>query len=512
MIGGLWKSTSRLALAASAAMFVGGMAMPSAQAADLGGDCCADLEERVAELEATTARKGNRKMSLTISGQVNRAVVWWDDGKLSKTFIGLDNRNSSTRLDFAGEAKVTPANKIGFEIMFDNQSGGTTSAFNQFNVDGTVNTGITSVGRQPFTGNNADDYFGGLRRAAFYLENDKVGRLTVGRYDMAGAITTIDLGGISAGASSSEELVGGSLLFRGSAGQFYNMALGAVTDPAANQPRQNGLRYDSATFMGFIATASVAEDGTDWGAMLRYANEFNGFRIAAGAGYEHYGQFVTGQACIANPAAPPTCLNGNGAGPANIDITPDVSAWGAGLSLMHVPTGLFAQGHYIHADFGQNTSATALAPVNGFWGQAKQAANPADQWLIQGGISKNWTGFGNTAIFGEYSRNTGWGSAGGPIAPNGANYGNAANATPGATAVNGVTASEVTMYGFGVTQTVDAAATELYLDARHFAADITCTGAATAAGACVGAAGTSAAHQLDSQDMWVVVGGARVKF
>ena len=34
----------------------------SASAADLGGNCCADLEERIAELEATTARKGNRKV------------------------------------------------------------------------------------------------------------------------------------------------------------------------------------------------------------------------------------------------------------------------------------------------------------------------------------------------------------------------------------------------------------------------------------------------------------------
>jgi hypothetical protein len=506
MIGGLWKSTSRLALAASAAMFVGGMAMPSAQAADLGGDCCADLEERVAELEATTARKGNRKMSLTISGQVNRAVVWWDDGKMSKTFIGLDNRNSSTRLDFAGEAKVTPTNKIGFEIMFDNQSGGTTSAFSQFNADATVNAGITSVGKQPFTGNNADDYFGGLRRAAFYLENDKLGRVTVGRYEMAGAITTIDLGGISAGASASEGLIGGSLLLRGSGGQFYNATLASFVDPAANQARQNLVRYDSAAFMGFIASASIAEDGTDWGTMLRYANEFSGFRIAAGAGYEHYGQFVTAQSCIIDTGV---CINPPGAGPANLAITPDVSAWGVGLSLMHVPTGLFAQGHYIHSDFGQNTSTTALAPVNGFWGQAKQGANPADQWLIQGGISKNWTGFGNTAIFGEYSRNTGWGSAGGPIAPTGASYSNLG--VPGASAVNGVTASELTMYGFGVTQTVDAAATELYLDARHFDPQITCNGAATADGGCAGKAG-GPSHTLDAQDIWVVVGGARIKF
>ena len=64
MIGGLLVSSSRVALVAASGLFIGGMMIPSAKAADLGGDCCADLEERVAELEATTARKGNRKMSL----------------------------------------------------------------------------------------------------------------------------------------------------------------------------------------------------------------------------------------------------------------------------------------------------------------------------------------------------------------------------------------------------------------------------------------------------------------
>ncbi|MDX2204604.1 MAG: porin, partial [Hyphomicrobiaceae bacterium] len=49
---------------AAAGLLVGGMSMGTAKAADLGGDCCADLEERVADLEATTVRKGNRKVSL----------------------------------------------------------------------------------------------------------------------------------------------------------------------------------------------------------------------------------------------------------------------------------------------------------------------------------------------------------------------------------------------------------------------------------------------------------------
>ena len=57
----------------AAGLLVGGLSVGSASAADLGGNCCADLEERIAELEATTARKGNRKVSLTVSGWVGRA-------------------------------------------------------------------------------------------------------------------------------------------------------------------------------------------------------------------------------------------------------------------------------------------------------------------------------------------------------------------------------------------------------------------------------------------------------
>src|SRR5262252_10497689 len=131
MIGGLLSNASRLALVAAAGLFVGGVAMPSAKAADLGGDCCADLEERVAELEATTARKGNRKMSLTITGQVHRMVLWWDDGKSTGTYYGLDNTNSSSRFSFLGEAKVSPTVKIGFEIMYEIEAGGTSSKVSQ---------------------------------------------------------------------------------------------------------------------------------------------------------------------------------------------------------------------------------------------------------------------------------------------------------------------------------------------------------------------------------------------
>ena len=41
----------------------------SASAADLGGNCCADLEERVAELEATTARNPRTGESVPVAAK-----------------------------------------------------------------------------------------------------------------------------------------------------------------------------------------------------------------------------------------------------------------------------------------------------------------------------------------------------------------------------------------------------------------------------------------------------------
>src|SRR6185312_16835966 len=109
---------------------MGGVAMPSAKAADLGGNCCADLEERVAELEATTARKGNRRMSLTVSGQVSRSILYWHADEPSSagnnhsgTYAGLDNHNQSTRFVFSGSAKIRPDLTAGVEFMTEGSGG-----------------------------------------------------------------------------------------------------------------------------------------------------------------------------------------------------------------------------------------------------------------------------------------------------------------------------------------------------------------------------------------------------
>src|SRR2546425_88950 len=112
MIGGFQGPTSRLVLAVivgtvGAAVFV----QKPVRAADLGGDCCADLEERVAELEATTARKGNKtwgevrlgltatpKYDITKDTMEYISTETGEGGGLSDTMVADFRMNDSFRL------------------------------------------------------------------------------------------------------------------------------------------------------------------------------------------------------------------------------------------------------------------------------------------------------------------------------------------------------------------------------------------------------------------------------
>ncbi len=113
MFGGVGKSAGWATILVATGVVLGGSV--TAQAADLGGDCCADLEERIAELEATTARKGNRKVSLKISGWVNEAVFFWDDGTEQNAYVGT-NGLEQTRFKFSGDAKINNDWSAGYTI------------------------------------------------------------------------------------------------------------------------------------------------------------------------------------------------------------------------------------------------------------------------------------------------------------------------------------------------------------------------------------------------------------
>jgi hypothetical protein len=136
MFGGLTKTSSRIAIAAALGMTLGGFAMSAtpAKAADLGGDCCADLEERVAELEATTVRKGNKKVSVTLSGWVVKLGSWWDDGHETNFYVGDKDTTLSSHFQISGSATISPGWSAGYTIAIEipGQSCSVGFAENQF--------------------------------------------------------------------------------------------------------------------------------------------------------------------------------------------------------------------------------------------------------------------------------------------------------------------------------------------------------------------------------------------
>ena len=130
---------------------------------------------------------------------------------------------------------------------------------------------------------------------------------------------------------------------------------------------------------------------------------------------------------------------------------------------MHVATGLFAQSFYNEYTRGHDDNSVAL-----FGGNNKDVAK---QFMIQAGISKNWFGLGNTALYGEYQQTRNGFNAF-------AQTGQTAAATSGPIngILNGGTAysgdnTRNRMWGLGINQSVDAAAMDVYIGYRNFSLD-----------------------------------------
>jgi hypothetical protein len=429
MIGGrLFGTAGRRALIAAAGIMAGSVA---AQAADLGGNCCADLEERVAELEATTARKGNRKVSLTVYGQVNEAVVWFDDGHESNAYV-LTNENSRTRFGFRGDAKINADWSAGYllEIGVSASNSGTVDQLNDDNGGGFA-----------------------LRHSAWYLDSKQLGRVWVGQTSSASdGIASINLSqGALNSSSSIFDFGGGKILRRGANAAVAGTAWSALSPVGGSDlgdgSRRNLVRYVSPTLAGFIFSAAWGEDDF-WDVALRYAGEFSGFRIAAGVAYQNIRDTEFG------------CTGGQGA--AATVKTADCESIGASGSIMHVATGL-----YIHGAWGQYEDNLVQANAN-LGLAAAQRDGTSNYWYVQGGIEQKFFSLGKTTIYGEYYS----GEFGTSVA--------VTDAERTLVAGNGFVAgvigsSDVEMWGVGLVQNVEAAAMDLYLGYKNFSADLNTT-------------------------------------
>jgi len=317
-------------IAATAAVLL--LSSIPARSADLTGSAAADLEERIAELEATAATKGTRKTTLVIYGQVSTAIMFQDNtnGPSGTSYKGAgDNPNDPTRFGFTGIGKLSPGWTAGYRV--------------EIGVDGLG--GIAPVGGLGNT--DRVDAVLNLRQANWWIEGKNVGRVTMGRQEMADSgIAQISLANTNVAA------------------------LGALGFGFVN--RNDGVSYKTPEMGGFAISASYAND-TNRAIALRYVGEGGGLRLAAGAAYT----------MAVTPTTLPMVPTWFAYGAENYNPNNSISG---SASLMHVKTGLF-----LNAAFGANTQDV--------WAMS---GGKSVSWEARGGLEKNLTGTGNTTFYGEY--------------------------------------------------------------------------------------------------------------
>jgi predicted porin len=433
MIRGFMKTTSRTALLAAAGVLMGGYAFGSVEAADLGGNCCGDLEERVAELEATTARKGNRVVSLQVYGQVNKALLWWDDGSFSDTFV-VDNDYSGSRIGLTGKANLFPGWTAGYLLEWDYQD----SASDKVDNRG-VKVSTTGLDSDELNPNEMT-----IRYNEWFVESETYGRLSLGQGStaadgiaeivLANSLRNADLNWVNNFLPRS----------RGGVLAGFNWA---QTAGDLDGDRDDRIRWDSPSIQGFILSSSFA-DNDYWDVTLRYKNEWNSIRVAAGVGYRYDS---TRDVSVGTYAGPPpasgvTTTGGNPVSGGNTSsyldaFSPFEVVSGSG-SIMHIPTGLYlavSAGTKNYRDFD----------------------NDPTTWYVQAGIEKKWLPFGSTTFYGEYAQYFDFNRLG--VTYNDATL----NLHSEGTDVD----SKATRWGVGLVQRVDPAAMDIFAQATVWSYD-----------------------------------------
>ena len=105
------------------------------------------------------------EQSFRFYGQLNRAFMYWDDGRKSAVYA-VDNDTSSSRLGFVGTHRFSSQLSGGFRVE----------------VDSTLTLSSEVSSGDPW---GQSDKFIRLRHAYGYLENRKLGRLSAGQQSPA---------------------------------------------------------------------------------------------------------------------------------------------------------------------------------------------------------------------------------------------------------------------------------------------------------------------------------------
>ena len=208
-------------------------------------------------------------LEVKLSGQVNRAVMNVDDGTKSNAFF-VDNDNSGTRFRIAATAPLMPGLTVGgvFEPEFQSNASNEVS-FEEPDVDPEL-----------------------LERHMDVFFQGGWGKISLGQGDgAANGGTEVDLSGTAVAHWSGASLIGGAFGFRDPTGALTAATIGNTFSNQDFESRYDRVRYDTPSFGGFRAAASLGtkDGGRDARELaLWYSGDMGGLgRLAAALGWSN---------------------------------------------------------------------------------------------------------------------------------------------------------------------------------------------------------------------------------
>jgi hypothetical protein len=203
-------------------------------------------------------------IEVRLSGQVNRAVMFVDDGA-EKEWFNVDNGNSSTRFRFNAEGKVTETQKAGilFEVEYkSNPSSDVTFA----------NRSISPVLNE-------------RHMDLFY--SSTWGTLRLGQGDgAANGASEVDLSGTTVAHYASTPDIGGAFEYR-SNGLLSGASIAGTLSNQDFESRYDRVLYQTPSMSGFTVEGSWGNKQTTvYEVALRYSGKLEGLgSLAAALGY-----------------------------------------------------------------------------------------------------------------------------------------------------------------------------------------------------------------------------------
>lgn len=230
---------------------------------------------------AKMVTSGNKDVSLSVSGQVNRGMLYANDGNAGK-FYSVDNDASSTRVRFDGKGRVDDELSVGtrIEVQFESNS---TADVNQLSSDESATT-------DNFT----------QRKLELWFAHKRFGKLSLGQGDTAS-------NGMSEFSLSGTDLVNyvgvadmaGGMLFsfkdnnvpgRAPVSVAGSPTVGSAFNQLDGHSRQDRIRYDTPSYEGAALATSLISGGRKWDVAGTYgASFFDQLDVQAGIGFAHDG-------------------------------------------------------------------------------------------------------------------------------------------------------------------------------------------------------------------------------